>query len=107
MQVDADSCRLEPGKVGVIQLGPFEQATRLYVAATGVGPGLVQVTRFDGSGGVPSPDTGTLLGFGEDNVHVIAAGATVVLEVLNGSAQAATINAGLWTIAQLAASESF
>jgi hypothetical protein len=100
MQVDADSCRLEPGKAGVIQLGPFEQATRLFVAATGVSPDLVQVTRFEGSGRGPSSETGTLLGFGEDNKHVIAAGATVVLEVLNRSAQATTINAGLWTIAR-------
>jgi hypothetical protein len=100
MQVDADSFTLQPGKAGVIQLGPFEQATRLYVAATGVSPGLVRVTRFEGSGGGPSPDVGTLLGFGEDNEHVIPAGATVVLEVVNGGAQATTINAGLWTIAR-------
>jgi hypothetical protein len=100
MQVDADSFTLAPGKSGVIQLGPFEGDTRLYVAATGVSPGLVRVTRFEGSGSGPSSTTDTLVGFGDDNEHVIPAGATVVLEVLNDSAQATTINAGLWTIAR-------
>ena len=100
MQVDADSFTLAPGESGVIQLGPFEGDTRLYVAATGVSPGLVRVTRFEGSGSEPSSTMDTLLGFGEDNEHVIPAGATVVLEVVNGSEQATTINAGLWTIAR-------
>ena len=100
MQVDADSFTLAPGESGVIQLGPFERDTRLYVAATGVSPALVRVTRFEGSGSEPSSTMDTLLGFGEDNEHVIPAGATVVLEVVNGSEQATTINAGLWTIAR-------
>jgi hypothetical protein len=98
MQVDADSCALEPGESGRVELGPFETETRLYVAPTGGAPGLVRVARFEVAGVIRSSGDGTLLAFGEDATHIIPAGARVVLEVHNGSALSTRINAGLWTI---------
>jgi hypothetical protein len=99
MQVDADSCTLEPGESGIVQVGPFEIETRLYVAATGGSPGLMHVTRFEVSALIRSSGDGTLLAFADDVEHLIPAGAAVLLEVRNRSALSTRINAGLWTIA--------
>jgi hypothetical protein len=99
MQVDADSCTLEPGESGTVQLGPFEAETRLYVAATGANPGLVLVTRFEVSALARSSGGGSVLAFGDDAKHLIPAGASVLLEVSNRGALSTRVNAGLWTIA--------
>jgi hypothetical protein len=98
MQVDADSCALEPGESGLVQLGPFETETRLYVAATGSSPALMQVTRFEVSALVRVSGDGTLLAFTDDAEHRVPAGASVLLEVCNRSALSTRVNAGLWTI---------
>jgi hypothetical protein len=75
MQVDADSCTLAPGESGLVELGPFETETRLYIAPTGGSPVLMHVTRFEVSGRPRASGDGTLLAFGDDAAHIIPADA--------------------------------
>jgi hypothetical protein len=104
MQVDADSCTLAPGESGLVELGPFEAETRLYIAPKGGAPALMRVARFEVAAASRPVGDGTLLSFGEDAKHVVPADAPVVLEIHNGSAVATRINAGLWTVSASAGS---
>jgi hypothetical protein len=98
MQVDADSCTLGPGESGLVELGPFEAQTRLYIAPTGGAPALMRVARFEVDAASRPAGDGTLRSFSEDATHMVPPNAPVVLEIHNGSAVSTRINAGLWTV---------